>query len=135
MRVVLDTNVLMSAVFFGGEPGKILNAWRAGEIVLVASAEIVEEYVATAEALSARYESMPLGPILALVVKHSELWQCPPLTEQVCTDPDDDKFLACALASGADFVVSGDKALRRVSGYHGVVVVSPGQFVNDHLSS
>jgi hypothetical protein len=63
MRVVLDTNVLMSGIFFGGEPGKILNAWRAGEIVLVASAEIVEEYIATAEALSARYESVPLSPV------------------------------------------------------------------------
>ena len=135
MRVVLDTNVLMSGIFFGGAPGKILNAWRTGVIVLVASAEIIEEYVATAEALSARYESVPLGPILALIVQHSELWQCPPLTEQVCTDPDDDKFLACALASDTSLIVSGDKGLKRVSGYHDIVLLGPRQFADEFLQS
>lgn len=133
MRVVLDTNVLMSGVFFGGAPGKILHAWQAGLISLAVSPEIIEEYIATSEVLSARYESISLEPILALIAKHSELWQCPPLAEQVCSDPDDDKFLACALASGAECVVSGDKALRRTSGYRNIGVLSPRQFVDTML--
>jgi len=133
MRIVLDTNVLMSGIFFGGAPGNILHAWQAGQISLAVSPEIIEEYIATAEVLSARYESIPLEPILALIVKHSELWQSPPFAEQVCSDPDDDKFLACALASGADCVVSGDKALRRVSGFRCIRVLSPRQFVDTML--
>jgi putative PIN family toxin of toxin-antitoxin system len=133
MRIVLDTNVLMSGIFFGGAPGKILRAWQAGQIALAASPEIVEEYVATADVLSARYVSVHPEPILSLIVKNSELWKSPALTGQVCSDPDDDKFLACALASDAACIVSGDKALRRVSGYRGIVVVSPRQFVDEHL--
>ncbi len=133
MRIVLDTNVLMSGIFFGGAPGSILRAWKAGQISLAASPEIIEEYVATAEVLSVRYEDVPLEPILTLIVKHSELWQSPPFAEQVCSDPDDDKFLACALASGAECVVSGDKALQRVSGYRNIRVVAPRQFVDTML--
>jgi putative PIN family toxin of toxin-antitoxin system len=135
MRIVLDTNVLMSGIFFGGAPGKILRAWQARQFALAASPEIVEEYVATAEVLSARYVSLHLEPILSVIVKNSELWQSPALTGQVCSDPDDDKFLACALASDAACIVSGDKALRRVSGYRGIVVVNPRQFVDEPLTS
>jgi putative PIN family toxin of toxin-antitoxin system len=129
MRIVLDTNVLMSGIFFGGAPGNILNAWQAGQIRLAVSPEIIEEYIATAEILSERYESIPLEPVITLLTRHSELWQSPPLDEQVCSDPDDDKFLACALASGAECVVSGDKALLRVSGYRNIGVLSPRQFI------
>jgi putative PIN family toxin of toxin-antitoxin system len=135
MRIVLDTNVLMSGIFFGGAPGKILRAWQDGQITLTASPEIVEEYVATAEVLSTRYVSLHPEPILSLVVKNSELWQSPALAMQVCSDPDDDKFLACALASDAKYIVSGDKALRRVSGYRNIIVVNPRQFVDEHLTS
>ena len=53
--------------------------------------------------------------------------------EQVCSDPDDDKFLACALASGADCVVSGDKAHQRVSGYRNIRVVAPHTLVDTLL--
>ena len=130
MRVVLDTNVVMSGILFGGPPGRILAVWRSGEIELATSPEIVEEYVATADVLAARYPLIELEPVVALIVKNAEVTQCPPLPEQVCTDPDDDKFLACALATQAECVVSGDKALRRVSGYRGVAVVSPRQFVD-----
>jgi putative PIN family toxin of toxin-antitoxin system len=135
MRIVLDTNVLMSGIFSGGAAGNILPAWEAGQISLAASPEIIKEYVATAEVLSARYASIPLEPILTLIVKHAELWQSPPLAEQVCADPDDDKFLACALASDAECVVSGDKGLQRVSGYGNIRVVAPRQFVDTMLGT
>ena len=133
MRIVLDTNVLMSGIFFGGAPGHVLQAWETGQISLVVSPEIIEEYVATAEVLLARYDDIPLEPILTLIVKRSELWQSPALTAQICSDPDDDKFLACALASGAKCVVSGDKALQRVSGYRNISVMGPHQFVDTML--
>jgi predicted nucleic acid-binding protein len=87
MRIVLDTNVLMSGIFFGGAPGKILRAWQARQFALAASPEIVEEYVATADVLSARYLSVHLEPILSLIVKNSELRKSPALTGQVCSDP------------------------------------------------
>lgn len=134
MRVVLDINVVMSGMFFGGPPGRILTAWRSGEVTLSASPEIVEEYVATADVLVARYPAIELELLVALIVRNADIGQCPPLPEQVCSDPDDDTFLACALASNAECVISGDKPLRRVSGYRGIAVTSPRQFVDARLA-
>lgn len=57
----------------------------------------------------------------------------PPLPEPVCSDPDDDKFLACALASGTQVIASGDKALLKASGYCGIEILSPRQFVEKYL--
>jgi predicted nucleic acid-binding protein len=50
-----------------------------------------------------------------------------------CDDPDDLKFLACALAGGARIVVTGDRALLRASGFRGLEVVTPREFVRRHL--
>ncbi len=50
------------------------------------------------------------------------------LPEPVCGDPDDDKFLACALAARADLIVSGGKKLLAVSGYEDVAVITPREF-------
>lgn len=133
MKVVLDTNVLMSAIFFGGPPGKILSAWRRNQLTLVMSPEIVDEYLRVAEVLSERYRSIEIDPILAILVQHAEVVPCPPLPQPVCDDSDDDKFLACGLASAAEAIISGDKKLRAASGYRGMTVMSPRQFVDEHL--
>lgn len=135
MRVVIDTNVLMSAILFGGIPGKLLQAWREGNFKLVLSPEILEEYLATAETLSARYDTDALEPVLALIARNAEVWQCNPLSQAICSDPDDDKFFACALASGAGYIVSGDKALGRASGYSGIRVLTPRKFADEVLQT
>jgi len=57
----------------------------------------------------------------------------PALAKQICSDPDDDKFLACALASSTKVISSGDKALRKTSGYAGIEVLSPREFVDKYL--
>jgi predicted nucleic acid-binding protein len=56
------------------------------------------------------------------------------LERQVCIDPDDDKFLACAVASGARTIVSGDKHLLSVSGYRGIEVLRPRAFLERYLA-
>ena len=76
---------------------------------------------------------MDLGPWLELVSVRASLINAAPLDAQVCSDPDDVKFLACALAGRVRLIASGDKALLRVSGYSGVAVFTPRQFVDQHL--
>jgi predicted nucleic acid-binding protein len=56
-----------------------------------------------------------------------------PLPERVCVDPEEDKFLACALASGSNLVVSGDRHLLQVSGYQNIEVLKPRDFLDKHL--
>lgn len=133
MKVVLDTNVFISGVFFSGPPSKILKGWRDGRFILVLSPEILEEYRRVAEALSKKYPPVDLTELLELIVVEADMIQAGPLKEPVSADPDDDMFIACALASGAKLIVSGDKHLLDVDGYGGIEVLNPKAFVDRHL--
>lgn len=128
MKVVLDTNVFVSGIFFGGTPGRVLEAWRDGRAEFVLSREIVEEYVRVGEKLADRFPGVDLSAALELLTVSATLVTAPPLPERASRDPDDDKFLACALAAGADCLVSGDRDLLDVSSYEGIVVLSPRDF-------
>jgi len=68
-----------------------------------------------------------------LIVLSSDICQPQELTEPVCTDPDDDKFIACAIASKIKIIVSEDKHLLHVSGYKGIEVLTPRQFVEKYM--
>lgn len=134
MRFVLDTNVFVSAVFFGGAPGRILEAWRDGRLQLVLSAAILDEYQRVGQVLSAQYAGVDLEPILALLTVEAEIIEAPALSARVSADPDDDKFFACASAAGAAVIVSGDEHLLDHDGWRGVRVLRPRQFVNEFLT-
>lgn len=133
MKIVLDTNVFMSAVFFGGIPGKILGAWKTGRVRLVISPAILDEYRRVLAELELRFDVGDGGRILDTLAVHAEVVPDTVLPANVCTDPDDDKFLACALVGKASIICSGDKALLKTSGYEGIVVLSPGVFYREHL--
>ena len=99
MGIVLDTNVFVSGVFFSGPPFEILKAWRDGKIQLVVSPKILDEYDRVGEILAEDHSNINLKPVLEYVVRNAEVYNAPSLPESVCDDSDDDKFLACALAS------------------------------------
>jgi putative PIN family toxin of toxin-antitoxin system len=134
MKVILDTNVFVSGVFFSGAPHAILNAWRHGRLSLVISPAIMEEYRRVSHDLAAHFPGIDPTEALELVAIHAKAVDAPPLTEPVCTDPDDDKFLACAIASRTMVITTGDKALLRTSGYAGIEVLTPRAFVAKYLA-
>ncbi len=129
MKVVVDTNVLVSGVFFGGMPSRILEAWRDKRIDVVVSPDILEEYRRVGEHLETQFTDVSLAPFLALLVMNAEIIEPPDLPEQVSRDSDDDKFIACAIAGGCRVIISGDKDLLSISGYRGVKVVAPREFL------
>lgn len=134
MKIVLDTNVFISGVFFTGPPHKILEAWRDGKVALVLSPEIMEEYYRAGQALQIKFPETDITPILSLLTVEAELILVPPLPEGICEDPDDDKFLACAIATNTEIIISGDKKLLAVSGCSNIRVISPRTFVEEYLS-
>ncbi|HEY6871180.1 MAG TPA: putative toxin-antitoxin system toxin component, PIN family [Geobacteraceae bacterium] len=134
MRIILDTNVFVSGIFFTGPPHQILEAWRDGKLKLAISPEILEEYQRVGAALAEQFPTVSLKRIVELVMIHAEMVAAPPLSEPVCADPDDDKFFACAVASKTHSIVSGDKHLLQVSGYQGVRVLKPREFVDEYLA-
>lgn len=130
--VILDTNVFLSGVFFGGVPGRILDAWQAGHLALILSPAILTEYHRAGAELAIRYPqtAVLLDPLLALVAQSATMVNAPELSEPVSADTDDDKFLACAIASRARVIVSGDKHLLRVSGWNRIEVLTPRQVID-----
>lgn len=133
MKIVLDTNVFISGVFFGGPPYQILDAWRNGKIDIVLSEEIFTEYQRVAKELLKQFREVDISAFLDLITVNAMWVEAPQLPFNVSADPDDDKFLSCALASKTKIAVSGDKHLLAVSGYRSIEVIKPSAFIEHHL--
>ncbi|HMK59660.1 MAG TPA: putative toxin-antitoxin system toxin component, PIN family [Dissulfurispiraceae bacterium] len=131
MKVVIDTNVFVSS-FFGGKPKKIIDMWKMGKIVLCLSGRILDEYVDVLGRLG--LENQPeLDELLALFSKGRNISftaQTPKV--KIVDDPDDDKFIECALALKADAVISGDKKVLAVKEHMRIRILSPAQFLDLH---
>lgn len=123
-KVVLDTNVLISSILFTGELARIVDLWKRGKIVPVVSRETFDEFRKVLE-----YQKFGLtkGEIRTIikeeVLPFFEIVEIPDEVSGVCRDPDDDKFIACALAASAEFIVSGDKDLSEVAKYKSVKII------------
>lgn len=135
MKIILDTNVFVSGIFFSGPPYEILKSWRDSKFQLVVSQEILEEYHRVGKILGKQFSKVNLEPIFELLTIEAHIATPPALLENVCNDPDDDKFIACAIASQTWIIVSGDKHLLDVSGYYGIEVLRPRFFIEKYLKS
>ena len=83
MKIILDTNVLISGIFFTGPPYQILKAWRDGKVILVVSPEILEEYQRVGEELANKYPSVNIQPFLNLVTVNAMIVPDVSLSERV----------------------------------------------------
>lgn len=135
MKIVIDTNVLMSGVLFGGVPGRIIDAWVDGQVEMVLSLDILDEYRRVGADLAGRYpqRATALIPVLTLIAMNATIVNAIALATQVSTDAADDMFLAAAVAADVTTLVSGDRHLLDVAGWRGIQVVTPRQFVDRHL--
>ena len=135
MRVVLDTNTLVSALLSPhGPPRRLLDDARAQVFELCSSPVLVAELldVVSREKFAQRLTAAGLTP-LGMVGEIRRLATMATPTDVprvVADDADDDHVLACALAAQADFIVSGDKHLLKLGGqYQGIAIVTPAQAV------
>jgi uncharacterized protein len=131
IRAVVDTNIFVSS-FFGGNPRRIVDLWKDGEILLCLSSEIVDEYIKVLHRLSLGNEG-ELRELLRLFAKgyHIVFTHDPLKLNIVAEDPDDDKFIECAVALDATYIISGDKALLAVKNYMGIRILSPREFLEE----
>ena len=133
MKVVLDTNVFVSGVFFRGPPYQILKAWRDGKIQILVSPAILEEYHRVMLELSAQFSEIDPRSLVDVLAVHSEIVLPPNLPPVIRHDPSDDKFLECALAGKAACIISGDKHLLNLSQFKGIPILKPYDFVHRYL--
>jgi putative PIN family toxin of toxin-antitoxin system len=129
IKVVIDTNIFISS-FFGGNPKKIIDLWKKGEIKLCLSREIVDEYVEVLKRLGLQNEN-ELQELLNIFLEgHNIIFSATtPSLKIIEQDPDDNMFIECAVALGCSHIISGDKHLQQVKNYIRIKIVNPKEFL------
>ena len=133
MRIVLDTNVFISGIFFTGPPYQILEAWRDGRVQLLVSPSILDEYQRIGAELALKFRDVDLKPFLDLLTVQAEIVLAPTFPPVIQDDPSDDKFLEAAVAGKASYIISGDKHLLKLSEFQGIQILKPRDFVQRYL--
>ena len=131
MRVVVDTNILVSGLFWQGIPGRILELWYKKKFDLLISPEILNEYIRVAEELNRKFPAVQIKPLLNLITLNAHFVEPGKRPIPLCDDPNDEIFLAVAIAGRARYIVTGDKALLRVKKYPGGFVITGKQFISE----
>lgn len=129
MRAVLDTNVVVSALLWGGTPERLIQAAIDGALELATSPALIEELreVLARPPLASRLTQERMRAEQAVSLYARLATQVSPLAiEKIVTaDPDDDEVLACAIAARADLVVSGDRHLTALKTHRGIRILTP----------
>lgn len=127
-RVVFDTNVMISGLLWRGKPYRCLLLARAGLVQAVYCREMLTE-------LSQKLEDkfgFSMDRVQAVLHDWRRYGQEVQITGDlhvVAADPDDDKFIACALTAGATIIVSGDRHLLELGKYESIAILSPAEFL------
>lgn len=134
MRLVTDTNVVVSGLLWLGNPGRLLEAAALGQVTLYTSPVLLAELSATLNtpklARPIARSGMTLDDLLGRYLNVAIVVQPATVPRVVTNDADDDHVLACALAAGAELIVSGDKHLLGLGGqYQGIPITTPAQAV------
>ena len=127
MKIVIDTIVIASAVFFGGKPRQLLELLFQRKVDAYASPEILLEYQETFDYLIEKYPGKHVTVPMAQIARACIVIE--PVTDiHVSRDPDDDKFISCAVDGKCMYIVSGDKDLLSVGQYEDIEIVSVADF-------
>jgi putative PIN family toxin of toxin-antitoxin system len=132
MKVVIDTNIFVSS-FFGGNPRRIIDLWKTEKITLCLSKDILDEYIEVLQRIGLQNED-ELGELLSLFKRGFNMLFTTktPKVKVVKDDPDDDKFIECAMALKAEVIVTGDKAIEAVGEYMGIKILTPQRFLKSY---
>ena len=134
MRVVLDANVVISALITPqGAMAQVLDFWKQGVYELVLSPEVLDEIARVAHypRIQERYrlDDAQIDEFIRLLGEEATLIQPSFRVQTVVEDPDDDRYVECAVAAGADLIVTGDAHLLKLGDYQGIRMTKPGDFL------
>ncbi len=132
MKIVIDTNVLISGVFFGGFPRKILSSIVDRMFTACATVEIIDEYKEIVQEMIDRKHGHMNTDILAPLIRTLEIIE-PVSDVKISRDPDDDKFINCAKDAHALYIVSGDKDLLVLRQFENIQIITAKEFCEKYL--
>lgn len=134
IRVVIDANVLVSAVLKPqSNPDKIIDLIKQGSLVLAMSHDILAElkrvllYPKIRKVL--KLTTKEIGESLAQMASAAIITPGRIRVEAIESDPDDNRYLECAVEARADFIISGDRHLKDLKNFQGIEIVDPATFL------
>ncbi len=128
LKVVLDTNVLISAILFGGKPRQILEKAIRGEIRLCLSDPILEEIKGVLQRSKFDYSPEMIQFILTELMGIAHFVNPSETIDVVLEDRDDNRILECAVEAGANYIITGDSHLLKLSKYLNIEVLNAAAF-------
>lgn len=129
MRVVIDTNVFVSAVL-GSTLQEIFDLWLVGSFELIVSNEIVQEYLGVLRRPKFHLTTDIIDPIMAQIFQRAEFVTSETSIDIIKADPSDNKFLEAAIAGQAVYIVSGDSHLLELESFQGVKILTAREFLS-----
>lgn len=131
MRVVIDTNVMVSALLFAGVTSQLMPLWQKGSVTLLLSRAILEEYLQVLAYPKFQLTKTEIrGLVEGEVLPFADIVRSTRRLRIVTNDPSDDKFLECAVSGKAKALISDDKDLLVLRQFRTVEILTPAQFLS-----
>jgi putative PIN family toxin of toxin-antitoxin system len=130
IKVVVDINVFISAILFGGTPGELIPLWKSGHIVPLISKPILDEYLNVLAYPKFELSEAEINYILYVeTLPYVEVIVPASNGNIIKDDPTGDKFLHCAKAGNAHAIISGDHHLLNLGSYQNISIQTPADFL------
>ena len=133
-KVVIDTNILISALGWEGNPRKILDKIEKGEIEALTSPKQWEELSRVLDYPHLRFSSEQKEKIKATLTEFFTFVHPKEEITIITSDPQDNRILECAQEGGGDYIISGDEHILSLKEFNGIKIKTPAQFLKDFSS-
>ena len=128
MKVVLDTNIFISGIFWKGGSNKVILNWKEGKFTLVTSLEAVSEIIKVLKDFKIKLSDEMIKEWVDLIVRNSMIVEPKEKIEAVKDDPKDNIFIETAVVGNADYIISQDNHLLKLKDFGGIKIITPEEF-------
>lgn len=129
IRAVLDTNVVVSALLFDGPASRLVALWQHRRFLPIISKPILREYLRVLAYPKFRLTAREIHQTLDELLPHAEVASAKRRLRVIRRDPADNRFLECAVAGNARYLVSGDDDLLSLRSFREIRIVSVAEFL------
>ena len=130
MKLVLDTNIFISAFYWGGNSQKIIDRIIEGIDELFVSEQIINEVSEVMTRPKFKTEKVAINGYTKTIEKSGKKILIEGKIKGICRDKDDDDKLECAIMCNADFIITGDDDLLVIRKYENISIITPKEYLD-----
>ena len=130
MRIVLDTNIFISGIFWKGASNKVLMNWKEGKFTLVTSLETILEIIKVLKDFKIKLSEDMIKELVDLIVQNSIIVEPKEKIDIVKDDLNDNIFIETAVAGNVDYIITQDNHLLKIKEFNGIRIITPEEFLD-----